>query len=77
MRKVSGTGLVIVAADERSESDSPDVRVNWAEDLGASGESGVRYVLRWETLPENRDRPRTGELPPPSALRLYKLRSVP
>lgn len=44
-----------------------------ASDLGDSGEPGVRYVLRWETLPSNRDRPRSGPLPPPSQLRLFKL----
>jgi hypothetical protein len=30
------------------------------------------YVLRWETLPRNRDQPRT-EAPPPSELRLYEV----
>jgi hypothetical protein len=30
------------------------------------------YVLRWETLPANRDRPRT-EAPPPSELRLFEV----
>lgn len=33
---------------------------------------GRRWVLRWETLPRNRDRPRP-VAPPPSALRLYEL----
>jgi hypothetical protein len=33
---------------------------------------GRRYVLRWETLSRNRDRPRD-EAPPPSALRIYEL----
>lgn len=53
----------------------PGMRVNWAGDLGASGEPGVRWVLRWETLGPNRDRPREGAPPPPSMLRLYKLRA--
>ena len=48
-----------------------------ANDLGGSDEPGVRYVLRWETLPSNRDRPRPGPLPPPSMLRLYKLAAAP
>jgi len=57
------------------ESAFPGMRPNWAGDAGKSGESGVRYVLRWETLGQNRDRPREGALPPPSMLRLYKLKS--
>jgi hypothetical protein len=32
------------------------------------------YLLRWETLPANRDRKPTGELPPPSKLMLYKFK---
>lgn len=57
------------------QSDFPSMKVNWAGDSGKSGEAGVRYVLRWETLPQNRDRPREGPLPAPTMLRLYKLRS--
>lgn len=48
----------------------PGLQVRWAGDSGESGIPGVSYKLRWETLPANRDRPRTGPLPPPSALRL-------
>jgi hypothetical protein len=51
------------------------MQVRWAEDLGSSAEPGIRYVLRWETLPHNRDRPRTGPLPMPGVLRLYKLKA--
>lgn len=32
------------------------------------------YLLRWETLPTNRDQRPEGELPPPSKLMLYKLK---
>lgn len=32
------------------------------------------YLLRWETLPANRDRKPEGELPPPSKLMLYKFK---
>jgi hypothetical protein len=53
----------------------PEMRVNWAGDAGRSGEASVLYVIRWETLGPNRDRPRTGTLPKPSMLRLYKLRT--
>ena len=34
---------------------------------------GVRYVLKWETLPPNRDKPRPAPFPPPSMLHLFKL----
>jgi hypothetical protein len=33
---------------------------------------GKRWVLRWETLPRNRDEPRE-TAPPPTELRLYEL----
>jgi len=54
----------------------PGLNVRWAEDSGSSGKQNLRYVLRWETLEENRDQPRQGELPPPSLLRLYEIKSV-
>lgn len=57
----------------RVTSDYPGMRVQLRGDSGSSGEPGVRYLLRWETLGANRDRPRD-EAPPPSPLRLYKLR---
>lgn len=55
------------------ESARPGMGVRTAEDLGQSDEPGVRYLLRWETLPSNRDRPRPGDPLPPSMLKLYKL----
>jgi putative BNR repeat neuraminidase len=55
------------------ESTFPGMRVQSREDLGESGEQGVRYVLRWETLDRNRDRPREEPCPPPSMLRVYRL----
>ncbi|MEK7409013.1 MAG: BNR repeat-containing protein [Acidobacteriota bacterium] len=56
---------------ERPESDFPGIAVRL---LPSAGSSGARYVLRWETLGPNRDRPREGPLPPPSMLRVYELR---
>jgi hypothetical protein len=47
--------------------------VRQSADDGASPNPGERYVLRWETLDRNRDRPRTGPLPDPSLLELYRL----
>lgn len=59
----------------RLESDFSGIAIRRAVDLGSSGDASVRYVLQWETLGSNHDRPRTGPLPKPSKLRLYKLSS--
>jgi hypothetical protein len=55
------------------QSDFAGMQVRTAADLGTSGDAHTKYVLRWETLPANRDRPREGPLPAASTLRLYKL----
>jgi len=60
-------------AISKVESPQPGMRVQIAADLGTPEESGTRYILRWETLPRNRDRPHPGDPPPPSMLRVYKL----
>jgi len=57
----------------KPESDFPGMEARFAEDSGTSGDPHMRYLLRWETLPENRDRMRTGPLPPPSMLRVYEV----
>lgn len=57
----------------RVESTFKGMQVRWSEDAGGANDSSTRYVLRWETLPQNRDHPRTGPLPEPSTLRLYEL----
>ena len=49
-------------------SDYPGMEVQTA----VSRLDGRRWVLRWETLPRNRDQPRPSA-PPPSELRLYEL----
>ena len=54
------------------ESTFPGMRVNTRFDSGKPSD-GKRYMLRWETLPANRDRKPEGELPEPSMLRLYIL----
>jgi len=46
-----------------------------ANDIGDSGDKNVRYILQWETLGKNNDRPRKSPLPQPSTLKLYKLRA--
>ena len=59
----------------RPESDVPGMGVRWAGDAGAAPEPGTRFVLRWETLGSNRDRPREDPPPEPSMLRLYRFRA--
>jgi len=49
------------------------MRVKTCSDSGAGADLATRYLLRWETLPQNRDRPREGNLPQPSMLRLFHL----
>jgi hypothetical protein len=49
------------------------IRVKLAKDLGGGDDENTRYVLRWETLPANRDRPRQPPLPPASTLSLVTL----
>ncbi len=57
----------------RPEIAFDQIGVQQAGDLGASGDPAVRYVLTWDTLPANHDRPRTGPMPPPATLRVIKL----
>lgn len=63
------------AALESPKSTFEGMEVRWASDSGKSGNTSSRYVLRWETLPANRDRARTGNLPEPVMLGLYRLSS--
>lgn len=56
---------------ERVESSFPGMEVRLQPSAGKGGE---RYILRWETLGPNRDRPREGPLPPPAMMRVYELR---
>jgi hypothetical protein len=55
------------------ESDFEGMGIRRASDLCGSDDDGVRYILQWETLGRNFDRPRQPPLPQPSMLRLYKL----
>ncbi len=49
------------------------MQINWKKDAGKSGDSNLEYVLRWETMPANRDRP-LEDVPGPTNLKLYGLR---
>ncbi|HEY6738663.1 MAG TPA: BNR repeat-containing protein [Actinopolymorphaceae bacterium] len=55
-------------------SDFPEMLVNFAGDLGVAEEEGTRYLLRWESLPSNQDRPRDPPWPDPGPLEVYLLR---
>jgi hypothetical protein len=54
------------------ESDTSDMVVRWQKDWGSGNDAEVQYLLRWETLPSNRDMPRD-PVPPPTELRVYAL----
>ncbi|MDR3109886.1 MAG: BNR repeat-containing protein [Planctomycetaceae bacterium] len=63
------------------ELDFPDIKSMSAWDYrdrkpSAGSDSDIRYVMKWETLPINRDRPHP-VTPPPSLLRVYELKRTP
>jgi hypothetical protein len=58
----------------KKEGDFPGLLIQTSGDLGKSDEKGIRYVLKWETLSQNRDRPYPEPWPQPSQLYLYKLK---
>lgn len=55
-------------------SEFPGMQVQMRGDSGTSGEAGIRYLARWETLGRNRDRPRDKPWPEPSMLRIYRIK---
>jgi len=57
------------------EGTFPGLQVQTANDIGASDGVNTRYVLKWETLNRNADRPRPKPWPAPSQLYLYKLQT--
>lgn len=57
----------------RPTIDFPGIQVKLTGDTGRGPEPETQYVLRWETLEANRDRPRQPPLPPPSALQVIEL----
>ena len=61
------------AALTRVESTFEGMGARRCGDLGGTGDESTRYVIKWETLPPNHDRPRQPPLPAPSMLRLYQL----
>jgi hypothetical protein len=57
----------------RPEIKFDGIGVRRAHDLGESDDPNVRYVLAWDVLPPNNDRKRSGPLPPPTMLCVFKL----
>jgi hypothetical protein len=49
------------------------LQVRTSGDLGSGSETNTRYLLKWETLPANRDQARPEPWPPASNLYLFKL----
>jgi hypothetical protein len=58
---------------DESESQTAGMVVRWQSDWADDDSSELRYLLRWETLPSNRDLPRN-PVPAPTELRLYAFR---
>lgn len=56
------------------EGTFPGLQVRTSSDLEKSKESGVRYLLKWETLPANRDQAPPPPWPAASQLYLFKLK---
>jgi hypothetical protein len=78
-QKLDVIGKVIKPASFResikTEGTFPGLLVQITGDLEGSSEKGVSYILKWETLSANRDKPRPEPWPEPSVLYIYKLRS--
>lgn len=62
--------------DLKIEGDFPGLQVQTSEDIGDSNKEHIRYVLKWETLNRNFDRPRSKPWPEPSQLYLYALKKA-
>jgi hypothetical protein len=58
------------------EGSFPDLQVNTSEDEGYTNEKNIKYILKWETLPNNRDMARPKPWPRPSRLLLYKFKNA-
>jgi hypothetical protein len=58
------------------ENPTPGMLSQRAWDQGSAAPDGGRYVLVWETLGANRDRPREGSPPAPSMLCLFRLEAA-
>ncbi len=59
-------------SSQEPEVDFPNLQIQTANDLNENS-SPIEYVLKWETLPRNRDKPYPEPWPEPSQLFLYEL----
>ena len=57
------------------EGDFPGLLIKTTGDLGSTNVSETRYMLKWETLNNHRDKPRPKPWPAPSTLYLYKIKN--
>jgi hypothetical protein len=64
---------IVAKSNHRAESKIEGMTVNWAEDSGEAPGAPHHFMLRWETLGNNRDRPRTETPPAPTMLRVVEL----
>ena len=62
-------------SESKLEGDFPGLGIRTSQDDGKKDDANTRFVLKWETLDSNRDRPREKPWPPPSNLYLYKIKS--
>ena len=58
----------------RLEGTFDGLQVRTAGDIGKSPDDKIRYLLKWETLPANRDQPRPAPWPVASQLYLFQLK---
>lgn len=61
-------------SDLEIEGTFPGLEVRTTGEIGIKGNENFRYVLKWETINRNRDKPRDKPWPEPSQLYLYKLK---
>lgn len=59
---------------QKIEGTFPGLLVQTSGDLGEAKEKQTRYILKWETINRNRDKPREKPWPEPSQLYLYQLK---
>ena len=67
------TDAILPASMQQVRSNVPGMTVQTARDRTQRPAFETQYVLRWETLGANRDRPREGAPPPPTMLQLYEI----
>ena len=60
----------------KPEGNFPGLKVRTDDDIGDTNEKDTRYILKWETIDQNRDKPQPKPWPKPSQLYLYKLKKT-